>query len=83
MIANVKLNAYKMTRGGAEKLRQYCLLTEPFFTKCLTLYAKKRKKDFLHALVAQSVECILGKDEVISSILIKGSIDFKGLRCLS
>ena len=26
------------------------------------------------ALVAQSVECVLGKDEVISSILIKGSI---------
>jgi hypothetical protein len=29
MIANVKLNAYKMTRGEAEKLRQHCLLTEP------------------------------------------------------
>ena len=29
-----------------------------------------------HALVAQSVECILGKDEVTSSILVKGSRNF-------
>ncbi|SCM71337.1 hypothetical protein KL86DES1_11006 [uncultured Desulfovibrio sp.] len=47
--------------------------------------AKAYAKSFLryNALVAQSVECILGKDEVSSSILLKGSRNYRGLRVVS
>ena len=40
----------------------------------MSLYDSGLNKRFLDAQVAQLVEHVLGKDEVISSILIMGSI---------
>ena len=47
--------------------------------ECLTVSGGSYR-NFLrcYALVAQSVECILGKDEVSSSILLKGSTKVTG-----
>ena len=46
------------------------------YSKALALWAKEVYRRHIKAHVAQSVERVLGKDEVSSSILLVGSIPF-------